>query len=330
MKPIFSLTHFQTLPILNCTLYRGGKFYATDLESSIECALDVPGMPDDTLIPRKWLSVMYAQNKHLTYSDGKINGVAIPHEFDAKDFPFSNHFWVKFAAQSRISIMAADLRGVMKASANQDIRYYLNGVCADFKNGRVAATDGHRLHIQNGLDTKGMEGQVIIPTGALAFAMKAAGKDSIIQIEHDPVNLPEYARLTIDSTVIHCKLIDGKFPDIDRVIPNYASGGPWMRVNREQGTKDIKQYISLAKATGTSSEPRGCAFKHLQLNGSVSLTTEAVRLQDIETIPCNAAYIIDALAFLDEETSTFYARDANSAIEAFTTNRVAIVMPMRL
>lgn len=330
MKAIFAVRDRNTLPILDCALYTNGWFHATDLESHVAFPLEVPGLPDNTLFNRKWLSALYGQSKTLTYADGKLNGVAIPSTgMGAEDFPI-NVTITAFYPKATIAISAFALKGLTLASGKQDRRYYLNGALADFGGARMVATDGHRLHMQIDLAADG-NGETIVPNGAIDLIIKAAAKGEWIKIEHDPdVKGGEWVRLTTGDTIIHCQPIDGKFPDIDKVIPDMKKQKASIQIETKQGTADIKHYLQLARSTGNKSG--GCAFKNKELNGtdSISIPVESVVVNGIDGVGCNTAYIIDALAFLDENQSTFYTVNADSALIANSMNRTAVVMPMRL
>lgn len=104
------------------------------------------------------------------------------------------------------------LEGALMFQAKQDVRYYLNGICF-MPDGRVAATDGHRAMIASKHENK-IKSNVIVsisksPTKRYAYAFLDT-KTGIVTY-HDEHEIMVGAGI--------CSEIDGRFPDIDRVIP---------------------------------------------------------------------------------------------------------------
>lgn len=108
------------------------------------------------------------------------------------------------------------LEGALMFQAKQDVRYYLNGICF-MPDGRVAATDGHRAFIANKHDNKITD-------------------NVIVSVSKSPTKRYDYAVLDTKTKMVTyhdvfdalvgagiCSEIDGRFPDIDRVIPKETS-----------------------------------------------------------------------------------------------------------
>lgn len=108
------------------------------------------------------------------------------------------------------------LEGALMFQAKQDIRYYLNGICF-MPDGRVAATDGHRAMIASKHENKLTDNVIVSvsksPTKRYAYALLDT-KTGIVTY-HD-----EHEIMVGAGT---CSEIDGRFPDIDRVIPKQTS-----------------------------------------------------------------------------------------------------------
>ena len=116
----------------------------------------------------------------------------------------------------KLKISKLLLEGALMFQAKQDIRYYLNGICF-MPDGRVAATDGHRLFVGDKHNNK-LDDNIIVsvsksPTKRYDYAMLDT-KTNIVTY-HDEHEIMVGAGI--------CELIDGKFPDIDRVIPKQTS-----------------------------------------------------------------------------------------------------------
>jgi DNA polymerase-3 subunit beta len=128
----------------------------------------------------------------------------------------------------KITVQHDTIKALLLVSPKSDIRYYLNGVCVDVRNGTVTlvATDGHRLlavpvaadDVENAVD-----GQYIIPRDTLdAVKPCKAGKHSL------PLTIEiADARITITgATTATSPTIDGRFPDWRRVTPTSANNEP--------------------------------------------------------------------------------------------------------
>jgi DNA polymerase-3 subunit beta len=107
--------------------------------------------------------------------------------------------------------------------AQQDIRYYLNGLLlvAKGKELRMVATDGHRLaYAAETLEEAPAPIEVILPRKTvLELSRQLADNDDPLEISLTPTQ----ARFSFGSIELVSKLIDGKFPDYERVIPQHHS-----------------------------------------------------------------------------------------------------------
>lgn len=108
------------------------------------------------------------------------------------------------------------LEGALIFQAKQDVRYYLNGICF-MPDGRVAATDGHRAMIASKHENKLTDNVIVSvsksPTRRYAYALLDT-KTGIVTY-HDEHEIMVGAGI--------CSEIDGRFPDIDRVIPKQTA-----------------------------------------------------------------------------------------------------------
>ena len=108
------------------------------------------------------------------------------------------------------------LEGALIFQAKQDVRYYLNGICF-MPDGRVAATDGHRAMIASKHENKLTDNVIVSvsksPTKRYAYALLDT-KTGIVTY-HDEHEIMVGAGI--------CSEIDGKYPDIDRIIPKQTA-----------------------------------------------------------------------------------------------------------
>ena len=108
------------------------------------------------------------------------------------------------------------LKAVMMAAAKKDVRYYLNGVMV--RNGELAATNGHMLLLIKSESIKS-DGEYIIDNDTLKMIVtshKGTKGDTRIEVV-DSVAITGKSKISITP-------VDGKFPDINRVIPQEPSG----------------------------------------------------------------------------------------------------------
>lgn len=226
----------HTLPILSNVLVEviGSRatFVATDLELQISTSLDVEGAADAafTVAARKMLDICRSlpdagpitldlADEHLKIQSGKsrFNLQTLP----ARDFPrlqIPEGEGLLFSLpQGQVKRL---LSSVQYAMAVQDIRYYLNGMLLTVQGNRltVASTDGHRLAVDAiDLEQSVADGvEVILPRKTVLELGKLLGDDDEpldIQINQSQV---VFRRPNFE---LRSKVVDGKFPDWQRVIP---------------------------------------------------------------------------------------------------------------
>ena len=145
------------------------------------------------------------------------------------------------------------LKAVMLAAAKKDVRYYLNGVMV--RNGELAATNGHMALIIKSEEIKS-DGEYIIDNDTLKMivtshkGVKGANRVEVVD-----------SMTATGNSKIHITPIDGKFPDVNRVIPTNTSG--------EVGQFDFDYLATLQKANQEFLVMRN-ALIYLQHNGPVS------------------------------------------------------------
>ncbi|MER2494258.1 DNA polymerase III subunit beta [Catenovulum sediminis] len=255
----------------------------------------------------------------------------------SKDFPNLE----EWSSEINFAIHQSDLKNMIDRTsfsmANQDVRYYLNGMSMETQGNQIrcVTTDGHRLALAR-LELKNEsleESQVIIPRkGVTEISRLIEDTDDNVYISIGS----NHIRLSSSSFVFTSKLVDGRFPDYRRVLP-------------KGGDKEIiadKSYIkqAFARAAILSNEK----FRGVRLNlssGELTITAtnpeqevaeEVVEVNyqgdDLE-IGFNVAYIIDVLNALESDEVKITLGDANSSalIEDNKDDAaIYVVMPMRL
>ena len=343
----------HTLPILaNVLLRKVGtsiQFTTSDLEIQIRTTAELGGDTGNfttTIGARKLIDILRTmpsdQTVSLESSQSKIILKGGKSKFtlqtmQAEDFPLvqeSANFGPVFSVPQKT---LKDLLGqVAFAMAVHDIRYYLNGILfvAEGKQLSLVATDGHRLAFASAtLDVEVPKQEVILPRKTV-IELQRLLSDADGAIEMQFAN--NQAKFSFDGMEFVTKLVEGKFPDYNRVIP-----------------KNHKNMITLGRTALLSTLQRTAIltsdkFKGVRLNidpGSLRVASnnaeqeEAVDELDIDyggdsiEIGFNVTYLIDALANMSQDMVSMELSDGNSsALFTIPDNATFkyVVMPMRI
>ncbi|WP_318493447.1 DNA polymerase III subunit beta [Photobacterium leiognathi] len=156
-----------------------------------------------------------------------------------------------FTPDSFISISAVKMKtmldSVSSAMANQDVRYYLNGVFMSLSGQGVTtvATDGHRMAIaEYHCDLDASENSIILPKKCVLELAKLLNTDSACSISFNQNSI----KVEVDSVVFVSKLIDGKYPDVKRLI---QSTDNYLTMN----TADFNSALSRTKIVADEKFP---------------------------------------------------------------------------
>lgn len=342
----------QTKAILGHVLIRteGSKMTlkSTDLEIELVARLDIETDSElaTTLPARKLLDICKALPESssinfridessvvLTSGRSRFQLASLP----ANDFPGLDdiEFYTEFEVPQKILKLLIDKTAF--AMAQQDVRYYLNGMLLEIsaEGIRLVATDGHRLALSENKQSVSInnEKQLIIPRkGVLELSRLLSNSDDNARVFLSQ----NHIRVEADNLVFTSKLIDGKFPDYNRVIP--IDGNKILTVERE-ALKQCLHRISIL----SNEKYRGIL---LNLDGE-TLTIQANNPDQEEAqeemtveygeekinIGFNVTYLLDVLTVLDSNKVKIRLKDANSSciITSTDTDRFQyVVMPMRL
>ena len=226
----------HTLPILSNVLIERGdnglNVLATDLEIQI-CSRSKVNIPSAlttlTTSARKLQDILRALPAEakvaLESSGNRLQLKSGRSRFTLQTLPAEDFPRLAAGAETiaEVSLPQTTLRSllllVQYAMAQQDIRYYLNGLllCVDGKELRVVATDGHRLAFANApLDSQHPRHEVVLPRKAVLELCK------LLADSDDPIRiglLGNQVRFNFADVELFTKIVDGKFPDYARVIP---------------------------------------------------------------------------------------------------------------
>jgi len=224
------------------------------------------------------------------------------------------------------------------AMAQQDVRSYLNGLLLELSQQglRIVATDGHRLALSeyHGNLSINLDKQIIIPRkGVLELARLLDPHSS------DLISLnvgQNHLRVESDDLIFTSKLIDGKYPDYNRVIP--LDGNKIMTVNREI-LKSALQRISIL----SNEKYRGIRMIFSENNLLIQANNpdheeaeEEINVNYSESpieIGFNVTYLLDVFSILETEEIQIKLKDSNSSCIIASTESEDfryVVMPMRL
>ncbi len=227
------------------------------------------------------------------------------------------------------------------AISTEETRYYLNGIYLHTHEAggklklRSVATDGHRLaraEIDAPAGSEGMPG-IIIPRKTVAELQKLVDDpDVAVTTELSDTKI----RFTIGSVVLTSKLIDGTFPDYQRVIPTG---------NDKRLLIDRQSFAAAVDRVSTISSERGRAVKLSISDGQLTLAvnnpdsgsaTEELAADyssDPIEIGFNARYLLDVAAQLNGSGAEFMLADAGAPTLIHDTgdaNTLYVLMPMRV
>ena len=342
----------HTLPILSNVLIdtAGGSlsFLATDIEIQISARAGVAASADArplTVGARKLLDILRAlpegevtlqpQDKRLVVKAGKSRFTL--QTLPAEDFPRL----AKPAGQAaRFSLSQKVLRRllglVQYAMAQQDIRYYLNGLLMVVEEGqlKLVATDGHRLAfaaVKLGADLPRQE--VIVPRKTVLELTKLlADSDQELNIELSGTQ----AAFSFGTIELVSKLIDGKFPDYTRVIPSQHK-------NRLQVGREPLRQALLRAAILSNEKFRGVrwvladgALKIVSSNAEQEEAHEELEVNyagDALDIGFNVNYLLDVLNNVSgTDIECAFGDSSSSALISYATEKdfKYVVMPMRI
>jgi len=223
------------------------------------------------------------------------------------------------------------------AMAQQDVRYYLNGMLFDFTGDKltVVATDGHRLAVAHQqLSYPHQSGiKLIVPRKGIQELFRLL--DNLLGEVTFEVEL-NHIRFISEQFVLTSKLIDGQFPDYNRVMPKM--GNKVVSLSKDE-LKQILNRVSIL----SNEKYRGIRFE-LQNNTLLVNATNPEQEQAQEEITINyhgdnlelgfnVTYLLDVLSVIEAETIKMYISDSNTGVlieENDNSNSLYVVMPMRV
>ncbi len=343
----------QTLPILANVMLSLNEaeltLTGTDLEVELQgrILLDAAGESGEITVPARKLtdickSLPEGSTLEISQDEEKLLLKSGRSRFTlttlpASDFPSVN----EDSEQSGFEITQNQLKRLIErtsfAMAQQDVRYYLNGMLFELSPGtlKLVATDGHRLALCEAGSVAGIqeEKQIILPRkGVIELSRLLQDEDGNIRLALGRNHL----RADTASFRLISKLVDGKFPDYQRVLPK--GGSQLLHADRET----LRQALSRA-AILSNEKYRGVRLSmdndNLQIVASNPEQEEAEESIAVDyqgeplEIGFNVGYVLDVLGVIEDNSVKVTLSDSNSSAlieESETSDSQYVIMPMRL
>lgn len=342
----------QTLPILSYLLIRArsGEITMTGTDLEVEVIAASEGVVEDegevTVPARKLFDIARALPGGAHIKIGKQGNKVVlsagRSRFSLSTLPVDDFPKVEAGAvDRRFAIPAGKLRRLLESAAfcmaQQDVRYYLNGLYVEIDEGiiRTVATDGHRMAVveENHDVALPERTEVIIPRKAVQEVLRLL-PDSEESIEIGIGG--NHIRVQAPGIIFTSKLIDGKFPDYTKVIP--AAQTKILTLDREAFRESLSRVAILA-----NEKYRGVRLNVEQgrLGISAHNPEQEEATEEVETeyqgasleIGFNVSYLIEAVGAIEGKEIVLGLNDPSSScvIRAPSDQSVQyIIMPMRL
>ena len=356
LKPLTNVSSIverrHTLPILSNLLLQAKnnniQLTATDLEMQISLNIEskFSGELSTTISAKKLLdicrSLPEAVDIDMASTDSRIDVKAGKSRFNLQTLPAADYPVMTKVLDSNSSIQISQIvlkklfKQVEFAMAQQDIRYYLNGLLLEVNENKlnIVGTDGHRLSFTSTTLNQSYEKtEVILPRKTVVELIK------LLNESENEVNIELSAgqvNFSFDEIRLISKVIDGKFPDYHRVIP--VGHQNTFSVNRMAVLTAMQRasILSNEKYRGIRMVLSNNNLKLISTNTEQEEAEEELEItyaKDGLDIGFNVTYLIDVLNNVNDETINFSFADANSSCLITVPNDENykyVVMPMRI
>ena len=343
----------QTLPILGNVLINaeeGGEVTLTATDMEVEIVVKLQATTEQagtvTVPARKFLDICRAlpgqavvnfaiQDEKVKIQSGRSRFLLTSQP--SAEFPSIGSFEPFAEIELRSSTLSALVEGTQFAMAHQDVRYYLNGLLFELNAGmiRTVATDGHRLALcDRSVETKELEArQIIVPRKGVVEIMRMLGSPD------DPMKITigaNHLKMTAPKHVLTTKLVDGRFPDYERVIPR--AGEKKVFADRETLKAGLARasILSNEKFRGVRIVLSKDQLKAIAHNPEQEEAEEEIEVEysgDELEIGFNVSYLLDVLSVLKcpkvrvdfiDSNSSCLIQDPDDEMARY------VIMPMRL
>lgn len=233
--------------------------------------------------------------------------------------------------------IAHHLQQVFYAAADKDIRYYLNGVQLQGAPGAIVAvaTDGHRMAVSR-LEADAEPFDIILPRESAKELIALDPASMVIGLSDG-----QAVNLTAERADVHLttKLVEGKFPDWRKVLPNHVRYVSTSRKSLIAALGVLKPFAGTSGVSiATDAEIRSLTTTSTMLHLSVSDITQSANAED--HLPCegdesfdfgfNIGYLVDAIQGMSSEAVSIQFGDSNVPVRMDDGEYTAIISPMRI
>jgi len=341
----------QTLPILSNVLFslsdKNLSITGTDLEVEIVGLTAVSDSEEEgsvTISARKTLDICRSLPEGATLkfssSEGKASIQSGKSKFMLSTLPASEFPTVDEGEKSlEFSVSGKDLQKLIEstsfAMAQQDVRYYLNGMLWELTSGqiRTVATDGHRMALADGKCDLALEEplKAIVPRKGVVELQRLLDDDSVkivIGTNHIRVIGGDYKFTS--------KLVDGAYPDYDRVLPK--GGDKVIQADRLElkGAFGRAAILSNEKYRGVRLSISEDSLKIVANNPEQEEAQEDMEVNykgEALEIGFNVSYLLDVFNTLEQRDIKMTLLNSNSSVlieSVSDESALYVVMPMRL
>jgi DNA polymerase III subunit beta len=343
----------QTMPILANILLQvqQGRMTITatdmELELRIAVAVECEGEIEFTLPARKFADICRAlpdgAKIEIDIAGDKATLRSGKSRFSLGILPARDYPSIEPAGVShRFSLPREALRELLErtqfAMAQQDVRYYLNGLLLEIEQGtvRAVATDGHRLALSQASCEVVSEQpvQLLIPRKAVLELAKMLSDPTLESVEVEAG--ANHIRLYLGSSIFTSKLIDGKYPEYQRVLPRNSD-------KKVIASREVLKQALSRTAILSNEKYKGINFLFksglLEMQAHNPEQEEAEEEIEIEyegeelSIGFNVGYMLDVLGVIKGERVQLALGNANTSCLIHEEDSDAsryVIMPMRL
>jgi len=342
----------QTMPILSNVLIVIDDdqliLTGTDLEIQIIAKININfATPGSITVPaRKFLDIcrLLPNGAEIKFEqqDDKVKILSNRSRFSLSCLPADNYpEFSESELENQFFINAGKFKKSLDKTlfcmANQDVRYYLNGLLLNISNSKIklVASDGHRLSIYEDSLDQGTcyEARIIFPRkGVLELSRLLDDPDAELKVEFSSNNI----RIFIKNLIFSAKLVDSKYPDFGKVFQQEFFNPIHIQ---KQVLKDALTRVAILSNEKFKGVTLDITPDSLRISTHNPEHDEAEEELVIEyrgeplSIAFNAQYLLDAVSNLDSElavltiasnASSCFIDEPNDCVYKF------IVMPMRL
>lgn len=342
----------QTLPVLSYILLRqkDGEMTLTGTDLEIEVIAKVSkaggGSAEMTLPARKLFDICRALPNDAEITIKKEGEKSIvksgKSRFALATVPVADFPSVQASQwEQALTLKQNQLRGLLEQThfcmAQQDVRYYLNGLLLEVSENKIrgVATDGHRMAISESSLEKSVkiEKQVIVPRkGVQEMLRLLSDTDDQIELEFGT----NHIRARAADFIFTSKLIDGRYPDYNKVIPGKQSKKLKLDRNLFRETLGRVAILSSEKYRGVRLSLSNKTLRFTAHNPEQEEAQEEISAdytgEGLE-IGFNVNYMIEAISALHTESIEFGLNDPNSSCTLASPEMPYpqyVIMPMRL